>query len=79
MDCERVGMVNGGNFGLASGRWKASTALELPMESEDALVGADVAGDWDEVAGENATTLSLSRSLLLDGDERAQLFADVRS
>lgn len=73
-------MVRGARaLGFVPAAGNASTALELPMESEEPEKGIDVAELRDEAdAGENAETLSLSRSSLLDGEGRDEpLCTDV--
>ena len=68
---ERGGIVKGATLGLVSITGNASTALMLPIDSDEADVGTDVAELRDgEGPGEKLDTLSLSRSLLLDGEGR---------
>lgn len=70
-------MVRGGTRGFVSAG-NASTAAELPAESDEAIVfrevldahDMDVADDWEDPAGEKFTPLSLSRPSLLDGEGR---------
>ena len=74
-------MIKGARaLSFVSAAGNASTALELPMESEEPEKGIDVAELREEAdAGENEETLSLSRSKLLDGEGRDDpLCADVR-
>ncbi len=69
--------MRGAIRGLGSTR-NASTASELPSDSNEAVVFSevldalerDVAGDCEEPAGEKFTPLSLSRPSLLDGEGR---------